>query len=362
MTPTGLNTTITVVTNASGVASASLVDTVAETVTVTAKAQINTADIGQHKAVSFTANPLTAVVYSLIASAPSAPATGSDGIILTAVLRDMKGNVVTNALVEFTASRGNLSASQVTTDSNGVARVTLTSIVACRQVKVTAKSVVNSQDIGQIVDVSFTVLTITGVSVNSFAFPANVGFPSTGFIGAAFTININGAPAPSSSYTWSDNSALVSVSNTGTVTFTDNFPPGSPAVTITATPTGGGAPLNYTFQVRNWFISNGATVMNHSDALNWCSARGYSMPASDAVTNSTGIGFSGARAANGLLWSEWGNTQAYPGFGPNSGLNNYWNSNADFSSAQNYVTWMSNGYLSTEDGTTNQYVVCSQPL
>ncbi|MEX2954835.1 hypothetical protein AB4K01_26960, partial [Serratia fonticola] len=98
----------------------------------------------------------------------------------------------------------------------------------------------------------------TGISVNGHTFGMAEGFPSTGFTGARFTLNVSGQ---ASNYTWDnwDNSggSWVTVDDSGNVSFTAKG--NSTPVTITATPKGGGVPLIYTFSVNTWFINNGST-------------------------------------------------------------------------------------------------------
>ncbi|MBL5829222.1 hypothetical protein [Serratia fonticola] len=143
----------------------------------------------------------------------------------------------------------------------------------------------------------------SGISVNGHTFGMTEGFPSTGFTGARFALNVRGV---ASDYAWDNGgSSWVTVDDSGNVAFTDKG--NSTPVTITATPKGGGAPLTYTFSVNTWFINNGSTGMSWSDASNWCTAQGLTQPTKDDMTLGTNV------RGIGSLWSEWGRMGKYSG-------------------------------------------------
>ncbi|WP_447883416.1 hypothetical protein [Serratia fonticola] len=199
----------------------------------------------------------------------------------------------------------------------------------------------------------YTVITepvMAGVSVNGTTFAIGDGFPSTGFTGAEFILTVAGA---ASDYTWSSDASWAQVDSSGKVRFTaqGNASP----VTITATPTGGGEPLAYTFTVGSWFINNGKTSMNNSDAANWCLDQGTGWVSPPfAVELSKGL-----KRKVGSLWSEWGNMANYSGSGFIGGY--YWTAEAADIDIH-YSIVLSNGGTSYGVDTDRYYVVCRQSL
>ncbi|HDL6960682.1 TPA: hypothetical protein PXM37_004365, partial [Yersinia enterocolitica] len=125
-------------------------------------------------------------------------------------------------------------------------------------------------------------------------------------------------------------------------------------VTITATPTAGGAPLSYTFTVTDWFINNGGTEMTWSDAANWCTNQSATQPTLAQLTqgsNTRGVG---------SLWSEWGPMGIYSSSGFLSSY--YWTSEADDIGYHYRVNLYRSNVYSDNDDSANFYVVCRQGL
>ncbi|PNK82396.1 hypothetical protein CEQ31_026610 [Serratia odorifera] len=60
--------------------------------------------------------------------------------------------------------------------------------------------------------------SIAGIQVNGHRFDADAGFPSTGFNGAKFTLEVKEGKA--ADYTWSSSALWVSVNDNGEVSFT----------------------------------------------------------------------------------------------------------------------------------------------
>ncbi|EKN6177280.1 hypothetical protein DVQ78_11790, partial [Yersinia enterocolitica] len=193
-------------------------------------------------------------------------------------------------------------------------------------------------------------LMFTGVSVHHTTFLTTDGFPSTGFIGAEFTLAV---PGSASDYTWNNGgNAWTAVDNTGRVTFTAKG--NSTPVTITATPKAGGAPLTYTFTVSSWFINNGSTTMNWNDASAWCTAQRTTQPTRVQLTqgeDTRGIG---------ALWSEWGDMGYYSSSGFFSA--NAWTSEAGDGVGYHYRVLLSDGYVHSDTDRFALYVVCRQGL
>lgn len=82
---------------------------------------------GKSLSLRFDADASSAVVVSLNTDKMSAPADGKTAISLTASVKDAHGNAVPAVQVHFSNDKGRLSASDVMTDSHGLASVALTS-------------------------------------------------------------------------------------------------------------------------------------------------------------------------------------------------------------------------------------------
>jgi adhesin/invasin len=185
------------------------------------------------------------------------------------------------------------------------------------------------------------------VLVNGTNFGLNDGFPTTGFIGAEFTLNVTGL---ATDYNWSSsNPSWVNVDSNGKVSFIAEG--NSTPVTITASLKTGGGDLTYPFTVRSWFINNGNNAMNWNDASIWCSNQGLTQPVVNNLTLGTDV------RGMGSLWSEWGRMAAYPGSG--FVTSNYWT--ADVSNLNSYFrVSLGNGSFAGNLNTNTILVVCSQ--
>ncbi|EMR7683659.1 hypothetical protein WKA22_003839 [Yersinia enterocolitica] len=186
------------------------------------------------------------------------------------------------------------------------------------------------------------------------------GFPSTGFIGAEFTLEVAGMAAD---YTWSNGgNAWTTVDNTGKVTFTakgDLIP-----VTITATPKAGGAPRTYTFTVGSWFINNGSTTMKWFETFAWCTSQAATPPTRAQLTQGT------STRGVGSLWSEWGEMGNYGNSGFSSSIGRHFNWTTESAGPDsNYLVNLNDGSEGRGGSTdaspfasSNIYVVCQQGL
>ncbi|PHZ21696.1 hypothetical protein CS535_21225 [Yersinia massiliensis] len=175
--------------------------------------------------VEFIADRSTAEIRSLRVTRDNA---------VQAIVTDAYGNWLRGQTVSFTADNGANIPASGTTDRYGSVIVSLTHTAAGTS---TVTATVNGSS--QMVDVTFLEPAITGVLVNGTRFAADAGSPSTGFIGAEFTLGTNGM---ASDYTWSSSaSSWAPVDSSGKVSFTSQG--NASPVTITATPTGSAADL-----------------------------------------------------------------------------------------------------------------------
>jgi hypothetical protein len=192
--------------------------------------------------------------------------------------------------------------------------------------------------------------TIKDIFVNGAAFTLTAGFPTTGFSGARFTIELNNGIA--SDFTWaSDAPSWVSVTG-GVVTFTGN---GSKRkVTVTATPKSGiGTPLSYSFIVNRWFTNNLRTQMQWSDAANWCTNQGMTQPGLQELTT-------GGSRTVGTFWPEWGAMGNYNSSGFINSL--YWVSEPNGMGGHFSVDLTNGNANKNTIDSKGSYVVCSKSL
>ncbi|BFI64569.1 hypothetical protein okayama3_01540 [Yersinia pseudotuberculosis] len=341
---------VTVLTDNNGDAVNTLTNSLAGVTVVTAK--LGTAGTPLTVDTVFTAGPLATL--TLVTTVDNAFADNSATNTVRATLKDTTGNPVVGEVVAFAASNG---ATITATDggvsnANGIVLATLTNGSAGVST-VTA----TIETLTETTDTTFIVMKNLDVTVNGTTFNGDAGFPTTGFVGATFKVNSGG---DNSLYDWSSSApALVSVSGDGVVTFNAVFPTGTPAITISATPKGGGSPLSYSFRVNQWFINNSGATLDRVSAIAHCENVGYVMPISTQVTNAA-TWMSGRRAV-GNLWSEWGDFSAYtvPGWVP---AEFFWLSN-NHDATTALAIGLSTGTLTTMgDMTVATHVMCTRSL
>jgi Bacterial Ig-like domain (group 1)./Protein of unknown function (DUF3442). len=171
-------------------------------------------------------------------------------------------------------------------------------------------------------------------------------FPTTGFIGATFSIMPEGA-APAD-YIWTSDVSWVSVSDTGIVTFTGTGTKNK--VTITAVPKNSiGKSVVYSFTVKNWYIGTGSMSDAWGDwdaADKYCKSQsGYRLSTASQLVNNINYIPSDTRST-GALWNEWGDVTHYPDASvpPVS-----WTLDIGPGSSTHYVTALGGGYLLIEN-------------
>ncbi|WFW58464.1 hypothetical protein NFJ76_11620 [Citrobacter freundii] len=155
-----------------------------------------------------------------------------------------------------------------------------------------------------------TPVTLKDIHVNRYTYSKNAGFPTTGFTGAEFKLELNSPLSGiESKYTWSSNASWVSVTN-GVVKFTGTGT--GDKVTIMGVPKNGKGPnISYEFKLKSWYTSNG-TSMLWSDADSFCNKQhGYRLPTVKELT-ATNDHSDPIRGTLSGLHSEWGALSQYP--------------------------------------------------
>ena len=206
-------------------------------------------------------------------------------------------------------------------------------------------------DAGKVVGIP----ALKNIEVNGYSFALNSGFPTIGFKGAQFTLNIDNGSADQ--FDWTSDASWVSVNN-GVVSFTDKGT--NATVNITGTKKNGTKTLKYSFKLKGWTINNGNTKMNRNSAASYCSSASgnYKLSTIEQLKGASGINW-GVRGNLGGLWNEWGAMGSYSGANFYSSL--YWSS----SNTNSYYTMgdlKGGSGQATDGGNQDSYVACYTAL
>ncbi|MGK0707003.1 inverse autotransporter beta domain-containing protein, partial [Yokenella regensburgei] len=352
----GVTATAAGVTDAGGQTTVTLTSTTAAVADITVSAQAgDTAAVSADKAVSFIADA-PALAQSTIVTDKNGYVSGDD-MLVTVTLKDANGNGVTGASASLTAEavtvqNATAKADGWTDNGDGTYGRTYAAVTAGTGLKAAVK--LSGWDKAAQSD-AYAITEppeLKDITVNGYTFAKDAGFPTTGFTGATFTLNLTSDTA--SDYTWTSDADWVSVTN-GVVKFTKKGT-GS-KVTITGKrKSGGSGVINYSFTLKDWFISTGR--MTHAEAGTSCSSQSYSLPTIAQLSNAKIFNI-GVRAI-GPLWSEWGNMQGYPGIssGP------FWTSEGGGKEGVPfyYYVYMDNGYVvySLVGPNEREFTLCRQ--
>jgi len=150
-------TTLNGTTNASGQATFTVKDSVAEVVTYTAKDATDNITVTQTATVTFTAGTVDAGTSTVVANPTSVTANGTSTSTITVTLKDGNSNQVSGKTVSLTAGSGSSTITTVssTTNASGQATFTVKDSVA-EQVTYTAKDATDNITITATATVTFT--------------------------------------------------------------------------------------------------------------------------------------------------------------------------------------------------------------
>ncbi|AHM72832.2 hypothetical protein LC20_01578 [Yersinia hibernica] len=207
------------------------------------------------------------------------------------------------------------------------------------------------------------VAVLKDIFVNNSTFAKDAGFPTTGFTGAKFTLNLmSDSGGTATDYSWNADAPWVSVSD-GVVSFTGTG--NGNKVTITGTPKSGiGATINYSYTVKGWYINSGATRTLRSEADAYCATKSdYKLPTVRQLSSDNWNGNTGSiqTGSIGGLYGEWGSLTSYSGAGfdeANSWASEWFDS--DYSIAVNTTYGSVNVF--SKDNVTPYPIVCRKPL
>ncbi|HEN3636220.1 TPA: Ig-like domain-containing protein [Yersinia enterocolitica] len=285
----------TVKTNGSGLAQAALMSTVAGDNRVTVTSLGSTP---AEKVSTFISGSVSASSSTLTVSPTSIVANGTATSTLSFTARDVNNNPLTGRTIAFAISGTGATRSKVGTvtgSSNGVYTATPTAGVVNVAVAVDGTTVSGTNNSKTVTLTAARQLPFSSISVNGYAFKVTEGFPTTGFIGASFNLNV---PGVTSDYNWSSNVPWATVDKSGKVTLSGTG--NSSAVTIKATPkAAGGASFVYNFMLNKMYaFTNSLQVYNSNEV--GCIIQGYTVPHYNELSNN-----SSARGI-GPVWQEWG--------------------------------------------------------
>ncbi len=183
-------TTSPATTNASGVATFTVTDTSAQSVTYTAKDQTNLVTITQTATVNFQPGPSSASLSTVSASPAGVPADGSTPSTITVTLKDKYSNPEPAGIsVSLTAGSGSsvITTSPATTNASGVATFTVTDNTV-ETIVYSARDVTNSVSITQTASVHFQPVD---EALDSTVVTSNSSPPtSSGSLGAVITVTL----------------------------------------------------------------------------------------------------------------------------------------------------------------------------
>ncbi|MCO5784627.1 beta strand repeat-containing protein, partial [Citrobacter meridianamericanus] len=343
------DTAVAVTTDASGRVALTATDITAEAITVSVKTATST-QAAQTATSTFSIYP---IVSSLTVGTNNVPANNTTLNTLTATVKDLKGNTLVNTPVKltFSADKGTASfanASPWSTTTNAGGQVTLNlkdSSAVAETVNVTAYAQGSAID-QKTAGVNFVAYSLSNASVNGANFTSGIGFPTTGFTGAKFQLLMNNVTTWNGDYTWSTSQpGWMTVDASGNVTFNGTATTATKAVTLTATPKGGTAPVRtWSFTVGLWFIGTGNTMGTYAQAVSSCTGLSASVPTLAQFTSARALSSTAARSGsyNGV-GPQWGTLDSYTtGWGETTTYYNSWTSTV-YSGSQNYVVAVTTG-------------------
>ena len=168
-------TTISGVTNGSGVASFTVTDTVAESATYTATDTTDSVTVSQTATVTFTAGPVTAAQSTVTASPTSVTADGATAATVTVTLRDAQSNPVSGKTVTLAKSGGSSTITTLSGTTNASGVATFTvKDAAVESTTYTATDTTDTLTVTQTAVVSFTAGAVDSTSSTVSAAPSSV--------------------------------------------------------------------------------------------------------------------------------------------------------------------------------------------
>ncbi|WP_447746280.1 inverse autotransporter beta domain-containing protein [Enterobacter asburiae] len=269
-------------------------------------------------------------VYDITADQPAQSQSGivtdrasyvaGEDMTVTVTLKDAQGNAVTGASALLTGNAVTVPDATLKSgggwkdNGDGTYTTTYTASTAGTGLKAALKLAAwSGATESAVYDITERVF-VKDLLVGNYRFSPDSGFPSTGFRGAEFRIELNTTNV--SDYDWASNKSWVSVSG-GIVTFSDIG--NNDTVTIIGRRKSSDITVSYTFRLSSWFDFSATTYVVYPEAINHCNnLPGYTLPTINQLRVPQGRGVIGA------WWSEWGDPSYYSKAGIEVG--SYWSS------------------------------------
>ncbi|EAQ4906537.1 hypothetical protein FCJ48_18970, partial [Salmonella enterica] len=302
----GVTIPATSTTDINGISTVSLTSTVPGTFTITAKLDNNNTKTVD--TVFLTTAQILAENIKITTDNAAADGIATNAIQVLVV--DGRNRPVAGQTVSFAATNSAvIFVVQATTGADGLAKATATSTHSGTST-VTA-SLTNGSSATADMHFATTYQSMKSIRVGGSTFDVTSGFPSTGFVGATFDLEL-GDGKDATDYNWTSSANWLTVGNDyqyGQIQIKGQGT--GEMVTITATPKSGtGASYQYKFKLTTWFTFDG-TLQTREMAANVCTTRGMSVPTASDLTNASAPRTNGTRVPRGPLWSEWGDISYY---------------------------------------------------
>ncbi|POZ33118.1 hypothetical protein C3710_10240 [Lelliottia aquatilis] len=292
-------------------------------------------------------------------------ADGSDNLQLSLTAKDVNNNPVTGGTGKLTfvvldGGGSTVSGSDVTVGAAVESGMPGTYTAQLHGTKAGTFTVKPEYD-GVVVDPLEVTVTLEAsvkdVEANGYTYTAGAGFPKTGFVGAKFTLNLDG-DVPSN-YTWTSSAGWAPVTD-GVVAFVSKGNAGQ--VTITATSIADpDTYFTYKFALKSWFDHNGGTKTSWQDSIDYCAAQSKRLPTLLELGGSATIQYRASpRGEAGALWSEWGDMTQY---GTGFVAQTYWASNPPDAEPNNRKGInLHNGQVNYGSKDNSLYTACLEDL
>ncbi|EFP7778818.1 TPA: hypothetical protein JN730_003494 [Shigella flexneri] len=346
-------------TDQSGQVTATITNTLAETLTVNVQVPGTANQSATITLVAGTADESKSILKSDV---DTLKADYQQSAKLTLTLQDKYGNpIVTSDHLEFVQSGPfvnflKLSDIDYSQRNYGEYTVTVTGGKEGTATLIPMLNGVHQANLSVSLNLIHSIKEMSGhVTANNHTF-STAKFPSEGFAGAYYTLNNDNFEAGKTvdDYMFSSSQSWVSVDASGKVSFANIGDQTS--VTISAVPRQGGTTYQTLIKLKGWWVNNGnhTNIWLAANALCHAKNDGYNLPSITHLTSGEN------KRTQGSLYGEWGNVGAFSSnsqFTPGA----YWTSESDDYSRHYYVQMLT-GMTGSDADSSPQLTACRKSL
>ncbi|EFG3275657.1 TPA: hypothetical protein JQR05_003166 [Shigella flexneri] len=346
-------------TDQSGQVTATITNTLAETLTVNVQVPGTANQSATITLVAGTADESKSILKSDV---DTLKADYQQSAKLTLTLQDKYGNpIVTSDHLEFVQSGPfvnflKLSDIDYSQRNYGEYTVTVTGGKEGTATLIPMLNGVHQANLSVSLNLIHSIKEMSGhVTANNHTF-STAKFPSEGFAGAYYTLNNDNFEAGKTvdDYMFSSSQSWVSVDASGKVSFANIGDQTS--VTISAVPRQGGTTYQTLIKLKGWWVNNGnhTNIWLAANALCHAKNDGYNLPGITHLTSGEN------KRTQGSLYGEWGNVGAFSSnsqFTPGA----YWTSESDDYSRHYYVQMLT-GMTGSDADSSPQLTACRKSL